>query len=148
MPELTYRKRLNVLRLYWARHSRQFVADKKGAAKGSVTNAVDMLRDGELPVLGVIEDQVDALWSQAGQCAPALRGQPNGLAPAPDGAGAYLGGQTNGCSDNYPAGGSAQVNGAVDSIATPPVTGVNPNPISQTQVRPGGDSRQSHCRRD
>ena len=66
MPELTYRKRLSVLRLYLAGHSHQVIAENTEVAKGSVPNTIMMLKDG-LPVLGGIEDQMDALRQVAVQ---------------------------------------------------------------------------------
>ena len=58
MPELTCRKRLNVLRLYLAGHSHQVIAENTGVAKGSVPNTIMMLKDGQLPVLGGIDENV------------------------------------------------------------------------------------------
>lgn len=61
MPELSLPKRLNVVGLYLEGHYHQAIAEKTGVSKGSVTNIVDMLRDGQRPALRGIDDQVDVL---------------------------------------------------------------------------------------
>ncbi len=60
MPKLTFRKLLNVMGLYLEGLSHQAIAEKTGVSKGSVSNVVEMVRDGQLPALGGIEEKLDA----------------------------------------------------------------------------------------
>lgn len=67
MPELTPRKHMNVLRLYFQGDSYQAIAQKTGVGKGSVVNIITMLKSGQFRAFRDTEDQVDALREVAVQ---------------------------------------------------------------------------------
>ena len=67
MPDLTLRKRMNVVRLYFQGFSYQEIAQKSGVSKGSVVNIISMLKSGQFPTFRDMDDQVDALRELAVQ---------------------------------------------------------------------------------
>ena len=67
MPELTFRKRLRTVELLLEGHSYQTISERVGVSKGTVSNVINEVRDGQLPTVRGLEDQVDGLREVATQ---------------------------------------------------------------------------------
>ena len=61
MPELSMRKRLNVVRFYLQGLTYEEIVSKAGVSKGSVVNVINELRAGRFPQVRNLEDEVEAL---------------------------------------------------------------------------------------
>ncbi len=61
MPELSMRKRLNVVRLYFQGLSYEAIVTRAGVAKGSVVNVINEVKAGHFPQIRNLEDEVEAL---------------------------------------------------------------------------------------
>ena len=61
MPEITMRKRLNVVRLYFHGLSYQDIVTRAGVSKGTVVNVINDLKEGRFPSLEPIQEHVYAL---------------------------------------------------------------------------------------
>lgn len=60
MPEISIRKRLNIVRLYLNGLSYQEIVSRAGVSKGTVVNVINELKEGQFPALEP-QEQVDAL---------------------------------------------------------------------------------------
>ena len=67
MPELNFRKRLRVVELLLQGHSYQTISERVGVSKGTVSNVINEVRNGQLPTVRGLEDQVDGLREVATQ---------------------------------------------------------------------------------
>ena len=61
MPELSMRKRLNVVRFYFQGLPYEEIVTRAGVAKGTVVNVINELKAGRFPQVTNLEDEVEAL---------------------------------------------------------------------------------------
>ena len=61
MSELSFHKKISVVRLYLEGLSYNEIANKVGVSKGSVVNVIDSLKQGQFPQVAGVSDQVDGL---------------------------------------------------------------------------------------
>ena len=61
MPELSMRKRLNVVRLYFQGLSYEEIVTRAGGAKGTVVNVIIEVKAGHFAQIRSLEDEVEVL---------------------------------------------------------------------------------------
>ncbi len=61
MPELSMRKRLNVVRLYFQGLSYEEIVTRAGVAKGTVVNVINEVKAGHFAQIRSLEDEVEVL---------------------------------------------------------------------------------------